>query len=57
MLYYGIRIMPQYLFEVYLLVLLEERVDQRYLLGIKDAALKDFLLPQIYPINPDTNVY
>ena len=30
---------------------------ERYLLGIEDAALKDFLLPQIYPINPDTNVY
>jgi len=35
----------------------EQTSIERYLLGIKDAALKDFLLPQIYPINPDTNVY
>ena len=35
----------------------EQKSIERYLLGIEDAALKDFLLPQIYPINPDTNVY
>ena len=30
---------------------------REYLLGIKDEALRDFLLPQIIPMTPDTNVY
>ena len=34
----------------------EEEV-RTYMLGIEDPALRDFLLPQILPLNPDTNVY
>ena len=30
---------------------------REYLLGIQDEALRDFLLPQIIPMTPDTNVY
>ena len=30
---------------------------REYLLGIKDEALRHFLLPQIIPMTPDTNVY
>jgi thiol-disulfide isomerase/thioredoxin len=30
---------------------------RKYLLGMKDKGLKEFLLPQILPLNPDTNVY
>ncbi|MDC0615326.1 peroxiredoxin family protein [Schleiferiaceae bacterium] len=28
-----------------------------FLLGIKDDALRDFLMPQLIPLNPDTNVF
>jgi thiol-disulfide isomerase/thioredoxin len=28
-----------------------------FLLGIKDEALRDFLMPQLIPLNPDTNVF
>ena len=34
----------------------EEEV-RTYMLGIENPALRDFLLPQILPLNPDTNVY
>ena len=34
----------------------EEEV-RAFMLGIEDPALRDFLLPQILPLNPDTNVY
>ncbi len=35
----------------------QEEQMRAYLLEIKDTALKDFLLPQILPLNSDTNVY
>jgi len=34
----------------------EEQI-RNYLLAIKDNGLREFLLPQILPLNPDTNVY
>lgn len=34
----------------------EEQI-RNYLLSIKDDGLREFLLPQILPLNPDTNVY
>jgi len=34
----------------------EEQI-RNYLLAIKDKGLREFLLPQILPLNPDTNVY
>lgn len=30
---------------------------REYLLGMEDESLKEFLLPQLLPLNPDTNVY
>ena len=30
---------------------------REYLLGMQDVGLKEFLLPQLLPLNPDTNVY
>ncbi len=37
----------------------EPNEDQirNYLIAIKDNGLREFLLPQILPLNPDTNVY
>jgi thiol-disulfide isomerase/thioredoxin len=35
---------------------LEDEV-RAFLLGIKDDALRDFLMPQLIPLNPDTNVF
>ncbi|HCP40384.1 MAG TPA: hypothetical protein DIT65_01210 [Cryomorphaceae bacterium] len=34
-----------------------ENQIREYLLGMKDAGLKEFLLPQLLPLNPDTNLY
>ena len=34
-----------------------EAVVRTFLLGIKDDALREFLMPQLIPLNPDTNVY
>lgn len=34
-----------------------EESIREFLLGIKDDALREFLLPQLLPLNPDTNVY
>jgi len=35
----------------------KEDAIRAYLLSMKDAGLKEFLLPQLLPLNPDTNVY
>jgi len=35
----------------------EEAKVREFMLGIQDQALREFLLPQILPLNPDTNVY
>jgi len=35
----------------------KEEEIRSFLLGVQDPALKEFLLPQLLPLNPDTNVY
>lgn len=35
----------------------EEDAIREFLIGLNDAALRDFLLPQLLPLNPDTNVF
>ena len=35
----------------------EQEAIRTHLIGVRDLALKEFMLPQMLPLNPDTNVY